>query len=429
MMSRFRMLKMCLCAWGVCALVPATAAAQQTDSAEQATSEDTGAEEAKPKMKDVAGGEDEEDVPDIVVSGNVDDGKGQAPQGWTVEFFGYVRAQYTTIQDDPNLEQFGRNDGFSLPDTRLGFFGYLDNGLGFEIEVNATSALGSPTVDDAILPLATRLKDGYLFYKPHPLFRASAGQFKVPFDIEELISTANILFVERSIGNRGVLGVEGFNRQGLSEGRQLGVRVDSEPWFFLGNDDGPGVSYAVAATNGQDANVSLNDNDQLAFFGRLNLHWGSMVRLGGGAYYNDRTLGERPNLIGEKRTGWTADLTVNAAGFTLLSNIIQVEIEPGAELAGESTRTARSYQVQVAYEEPFFGLQPAYRFAFYDPDTDTPNDASVPSPFESLTYHTIGLNYNAKTYPVRVMLNYTLTGEETYEIDNDRFDALVQVEW
>jgi hypothetical protein len=384
-------------------------------------------DDVRPELKDAIDEEGEQSG-GIVVSDNVAEDEGDEPAGWTVEFFGYVRTQYTTVQNDPNYDRFGRNDGFSIADARLGFLGYLDNGLGFELEIDAGVPRPSEDVNTAVGEVVTRLKDGYLFYQPHRLFRASAGQFKAPFDIEELISTADILFIERSVGNRGVQGVEGFNRQGLSVGRQVGVRFDSRPYFVLGEDDGPGVSYALAATNGESANRTLNDNDELAYFGRLNLHWGDIARLGGGAYYNDRTFGEPEELIGQTETGWTADLTVGAAGVTLLANVIQTEFEPDAELGAELARTARSYQVQVAYEEPFVGLQPAYRFAYLDPNTDE-SGADVSPEMEALTYHTIGLNYNAKTYPVRLMLNYTLTGEEAVELDNDRFDALVQVEW
>ncbi|WP_168210298.1 porin [Persicimonas caeni] len=418
MMSRRRTLNVCLFGALASSLFALPAAAQDTDSEE----------DVRPEMKEMLEDDEGSEARGIVVSDNFPGEDDEEPAGWTVEFFGYLRTQYTAIQDDPNLEEFGRNDGFIIADARFGFLGYLDNGLGFELEVDAGVPRPTEEANTAIGEVVTRLRDGYVFYQPHPLFRASAGQFKVPFDIEELLSTANILFVERSVGSRGVEGVEGPNREGLSVGRQVGVRIDSDPFFFVTEDDGPGVSYALAATNGQSANRSLNDNDQAAFYGRVNLHWGEIARLGGGAYYNDRTIGELPDLIGETQTGWTADLTVAAAGFSLLANVVQVEFEPPEEVGAEPARTGLSYQAQVAYEEPFFGLQPAYRFAYLDPDTDR-EGAEAGIRFESLTYHTVGLNYNAKTYPLRLMLNYTITAEEQLEIDNDRFDALVQVEW
>jgi hypothetical protein len=351
---------------------------------------------------------------------------------WTVEFTGYIRAQYSAIQNDPNFELVGRRDGFSLADVRLGFEGSQENGLGFKISIDAASSL--PGGADPGVEIGTRLKDGYLYYEPFSLLRISIGQFKAPFDIEELTSTSRILFVQRSVGNEGLSSVDGSPVGGLSQGRQVGIRFDSEPYYFSGVDarqdevpQGFGFSYALAATNGQDANLLLNDNDDSAYFGRVNLLWGELLRLGGAAFHNERLLGVEPDQLSETRNGWTGDVTVTAYGLTLLANIIQVDITPAAELDAEQSRTARAYQAQIAYQEPFFGLQPAYRFAYYDPNVDA--DATISPAFEALTYHTIGLNYNAPTYPVRVMLNYTITGEEDLPIDNDRFDALVQLAW
>lgn len=435
MMSRPRTLSICLFAALVSSLFALPASAQEDSAQEGAAvaqqdpdvAQQNPQEDIRPEMKEVLD-EAPAEATGIVVSDNFPDDEGEEPAGWTVELFGYLRTQYTAIQDDPNLEQFGRNDGFIIADARFGLLGYLDNGLGFELELDAGVPRPTEDANTAIGEVVTRLKDGYLFYQPYPFFRASAGQFKVPFDIEELISTANILFIERSVGNRGVEGVEGPNRDGLTLGRQVGVRIDSRPFYFMGGDDGLGLSYAVAVTNGESANRTLNDNDDAAYSGRVNVHYGDVARLGAGAYYNDRTVGELPDLIGKTETGWTADLTVAAAGFSLLANVIQVDFEPPEELGAEPARTALSYQAQVAYEEPFYGLQPAYRFAYLDPDTDR-EGSEAGLDFESLTYHTVGINYNAKTYPLRLMLNYTITAEEQLEIDNDRFDALVQVEW
>ncbi|MGM0554923.1 MAG: porin [Myxococcota bacterium] len=422
MMSRFRPLFIYLSAAAALAVVPAQAAAQQT---EQTTAEADLEEAAGVEYDEPRADEAEADDSGIVVSGNLTDEDGEETLGWTVEFYGYLRSQYTTIQNDPDLQLLGRNDGFTIADAKLGFLGYLDNGIGFEFEIDAGVFRGGDETQSAEGELVTRLEDGFLFYEPHRLIRASAGQFKAPFDIEELVSSADILFVERSVGNRGVRGVEGHNRAGLSQGRQVGLRLDSRPFYFM--EDGLGVSYGLAATNGVRANRAFNDNDKLAYFGRVNVHWSDMIRVGAGAFHNDLTLGPPGDQLGEERTGFTADLSLSTHGVTLLANIIQVDIDSAPEVDEEPSRTARSYQAQIAYEEPFFGLQPAYRFAYYDAATDLSGAENLAR--EALTHHTIGLNYNAQSFPVRLMVNYTLTDEEERAIDNDRFDALVQLQW
>lgn len=375
----------------------------------------------------------DEPTPQLKDITDADGSDAEKKSTWTLKTGGYVRTLFTAIQNDPNYEMIGRRDGFSLANVRLSLKAINEDGFGAEVSVDAAAGLPRGAGDDAAIELGVRLKDGFAFWAPHRLVRLSAGQFKAPFDAEDLMSTPALLFVQRSVGNSGQRGTEALPVEGLSQGRQVGVRLDSEVFYFQEQSDsdsapqGPGISYALAVTNGQKANRYYNDNEKLAYFGRLNLHWGDMVQLGGAGFHNERLLGVAPDRLSETRIGWTADLSVQAYGVTLLGNIVQTEITPAPELEGGQARTARSIQTQIAYEEPFFGFQPAYRLAIYNPDVDA--DAHVTPTTETLTYHTIGLNYNAKDYPVRVQLNYTLTGEENVEVDNNRLDALVQVVW
>ncbi|MFW5967102.1 MAG: porin [Persicimonas sp.] len=365
----------------------------------------------------------------VFAQDDADSGEEEEAGDWEIYFGGYVRAQYTAIEDDPDFEQYGRHDGFQISDARLEFSGEYDETVGFDVSVDAGTLRPSEQAQAAGGEMATRLKDGFLYYKVHPQLRASAGQFKVPFQLEDLISTSDMLFVERSVGNRGVRDIEGPNREGLTQDRQVGLRLDSKPYFF-GDDEEEafGLSYALAATNGVAANEAFNDNDRLAYAGRLDGHWGERLRVGAAAFYNDRTLGDPPDQVGEERLGFTSDVLVKMYGVTLLGSATQVDISPSPEIEAEQDRTARSYQAQIAYEVPDIGIQPAYRFANYDPATDQEVEGNVRA-YEALTYHTFGLNYNSPDYPVRVMLNYTLTGEAESDIDNDRLDALVQLSW
>lgn len=401
----------------------AQAQAQDQDQAKEQDQETTSPAEAPglagetptPQLKDAPEARESEEKP-----------------AWDFEFSGYLRTKFSVVQNDPNYQLIGRRDGFSMANIWLGFRGSLDNGLGVDVTLDGAAALPKGAGDDASVEMGARFQDAFIYYAPHKLLRVSAGQFIAPFDIETLTSSARLTFVDRSVGNTGVSGLDGLPVSGLGQGRQVGLRVDSDIYYFLNDSadaapSGPGVSYSLAVTNGQPNTLKYNDNEKLAYFGRLNLHWGDLVRLGGAGFHNERTLGVAPDRLGEKSVGWTGDLSVSAYGFSLLANIMQVEITPAPELQAEQARTARSMQAEIAYEEPFFGLQPAYRIAYYDANID--GDAPGSAAYEALTYHTVGLNYNSPDYPVRLMLNYTVTGEEQRPIDNNRFDALAQVQW
>jgi len=345
---------------------------------------------------------------------------------------GYLRAGYTNIQNDQDIEYIGRRDGFILHDARLELDGQLRNGLGFVFEVDGAVSRQSGDSDDPAVPLRLRLKDASIYYEPFDWLRADVGQFKPAFDVEEQTSTSDLLFVNRSVGARGVKNIEGFNVDGLSVGRELGARLQAGPYFPQSDDNsaqGPGGSLTVSATNGQSPNTSLNDNEHLAYAARGTLHWGKYVRLGGAYYHNNQSIGSRPDRLGIVRSGWTADVSAEYKGATLIGSIIRMH-ENAEQRANE---LGQSIQAQVAYEEPFLGLQPAYRFALYDPtlrvNGEQPN-AGSPADVDQRLHHTIGLNYRAKNYPIVLMANYTLAQEsETRDIDNNRFDALLQLSW
>ena len=361
----------------------------------------------------------------IRVLGNVEDG-----DPWIVDIGGYIRGGYTYIEADPDYELFGRNDGFTLADARFIMRGEMDYGLGFVMSLDAGSRLVRTTPDSPVEELAVRMTDTYAYFAPYDFIELNLGQFKAPFDVEDLISTSNLLFINRSVANRGVQDVEGFNVAGMSQGRQIGLQARGE-YAIVGDDNGPMVSYAAAVANGNGPNQSMNENDRLAYYGRLAFHWGDIVSLGGAAFHNDRSFGDPPNQVDRTTWGWTADLTANFEGASLLANVVN-ETREVPEIEQDPETTGLGYQLQVAYEEPYFGIQPAYRFAVYDPTYD--HGGEGPDDFfdeDSLTYHTIGLNYNAQSFPLRLMANYTITVEEsdTRSLENDRLDLMLQLQW
>ncbi len=367
-------------------------------------------------------------TPDLTMRGN----SGTLLDRWNVTLGGYLRTAYSMIEDDPNLQLVGRNDGFHFVDARLSLAGQMDNGLGFFFELNADAEL---SVDEEYAPadkLGARLADAYAYYRPFSFLEFNIGQFKAPFDREELISNASLLFVHRSVGNKGVSSIEGRRAEGLGISRELGLQLRGRYNFLADNNEpnGPGVSYAAAITNGEPENISINSNGKMAYYGRLGLHWGQSIHLGAAYFLNDNTFGEEPNRIKQETSGWTADLLINMYGASLFANVMQRD-SSSPDIPNSPEIKSLAYQVQIAYEEPFFGFQPAYRLAYLDPTSDY-GDGDTFDIFEqdALTYHTIGLNYNAPGYPVRVMANYTFTGEQDQrELKNDRFDILFQLSW
>jgi hypothetical protein len=356
---------------------------------------------------------------------------------WSYRFGGYVRAAYAAIANDPQSPLFGRNDGFAVANARPYLLGAMESGLGFMLQLEVAAGLDRPST---VLPdreVLARPRDAYIFYAPHNLLRLQLGAFRPPHDAESLLPTNSMLFIRRSVGVDGVGPADGYQTPGLGFDREVGVQL-SGTHFFASADQkpkGPGVSYALALTNGTDSSRTLPDNDSPAFWARAAFLWGDMVQLGAGVLYNNATLGEPPDQVGERRSGWTADLKVQVEGATLFGSYIsRTATTPfGQETKGseEPFTTANALQVQAGYLIPVVHLQPVYRFASFDPSAafniDTAGDFRDT---DAITQHTIGLNYIAQDYPIMVMLDYTISQEQAgRELDNNRFEALVQLTW
>ena len=135
-------------------------------------------------------------------------------------------------------------NGFEIRRARIGFNGFVFKDLGFEVIANTVGSSAN-LIDTAWLNL------GYV--KPAQI---RIGRFKQPFSLEELTSSNNIDFMERSYVNQLVpakkLGVmlhgeptagltygasifqEGFNQESANDGSQLAARVTGNIAQFAG---------------------------------------------------------------------------------------------------------------------------------------------------------------------------------------------------
>ncbi len=111
------------------------------------------------------------------------------------------------------------------------------------------------------------INDAYFNYdlsKGKKAFRVQMGQFKVPFGRQELTSSFNLQFVDRSI-------VAGE----YEKGRDLGLQLDG---VTLGSK----LAWAAGVFNGNGRSVTLNDNDKYQYDARVVLQ-----PLGGDVRYSE----------------------------------------------------------------------------------------------------------------------------------------------
>jgi len=363
---------------------------------------------------------------------------GDTPFGFDVELGGYAQVRYQSIQDDPRVAQFiGLNDGFALSNARLNL-SLKRQALSAFFSLEGARDRRQPN-NRAQGDVRTLMLDAYFDYSFAPAFTLRLGRFKPAYDANELESTARLLFIDRALESRGVLGVEGLNERGLSLARQTGLQLISKLRFSADM----GLKLIVSVTNGNSAESALNDNESLAYTGRAvfkaRFNRDVKLRLGGGGYMNEVTTGELPDLISERRVGMTADLQLLLYGLIIQGQWMR-QVTSFVEVANEPTRTGEGLHADVGFDLGTFspalkGLIPSYRFATYDPTKvidSTDADLQTALGADALTHHTVGftalLTQSPVDEPLKLQINYTLAREQEARLSkNDRLDLMLQM--
>jgi hypothetical protein len=349
--------------------------------------------------------------------------------GWWIDHHGFVRVALEIVANDPNFDFVGANNGFVLHNARLGLAGgHRRSNFSWVISVDGAADIRE-NLNIPAGSLDVRLRDAYLREDLWPWFGFQLGQFKAPFSAEELRSTSDLRFASRAVGLEGVRVGRGFEQPGIVVDRQLGFMLSPREPFLL--PGGFGFWYGLMLANGNGDNAILNDNNMFAYYGRLELFWGDLVRVGGSVLWNARTEGELPDRFEEDDFGWSVDLVVSLAGLEVFGQLTSLRTE--FPTTGSPTREQLAWHAQAVYLfdlEPLPPFGPAYRIAFFDPRAEGGEVGGVSLEQFRLLYHTIGLNIGSRRWPVTTLINYTFTTEEApRELENNRFELLVQIEW
>ncbi len=171
--------------------------------------------------------------------------------------------RYTyTMTDDSSLTD--DNGAFTLPRTRLRLDGYayypwLKYKVQYDFTGQTYSTATGVTVPStpSTVSLSNRrgpdLRDLYLDLTRHPWASVRLGQFKAPFGIQELTSSGDQEFVDRSIAS-----------EAFAPSRQQGAML----W---GASYEKTFGYEAGVFNGNGRNVTANDNTGYMYAGRV--HW------------------------------------------------------------------------------------------------------------------------------------------------------------
>ena len=341
---------------------------------------------------------------------------------WEFAPYGYLRAGFEFVQKDARYDFVGRNNGFILDAARVGLE-VRNPSYGIAVRISVEGASGELVAPNTpIGSLAVRLRDAYARWDPFPFLGLQLGQFKAPFQGEELRAVDDLMFASRAVGVDGVLPGRGFQLPGLQLDRQLGLMIS--PVKPIGNDTF-GMSYYLMVMNGNGTNQLLDDNGHLGLVGRVEAGIKDHLLVGAGVEKNDRTVGTLPNLYNEDDVGLTADVDVKYAGFELFA--AATRFRTTFPTVGTAARVQLAYWAQAAYRIPLpgFFIAPSYRYAFFDPWND---GGSAAFQNYGLHYHTVGVRAAHERLPIQAWVNYTFTVEEAgRKLDNDRLEILGMV--
>lgn len=298
---------------------------------------------------------------------------------------GYFQAQYFSDQSDGIPNGTG-NNGLFLRRTLFFAKGKLLEDFFYTVTFDV-SVSSDP------------LRDAYLDWTAFRPAQLRVGQFRIPFGIENQLSSRKLYFVDRMLitgpnteqaSSKAITSV----KSGFLQERDLGLRVSGR---LL---SGPiGLDYAVAVINGSDKNT-VDKNDKKDILGRVGIAPLKTLTLGGSFY-----VGKSPQ-------------TVTAAGVTTFTGVNVKRDRYGADLefrpmeplivraeymTGKNDAVKFNYYYAlVAYRLPI-DIEPAVRLERLDPNKDVSDN--------EITRATFGVNYYIKG-DTKVQVNYELRDDK-----------------
>jgi phosphate-selective porin OprO/OprP len=329
--------------------------------------------------------------------------------GRMLRLSGYTQVRFQDYQ------QSGKNSGFDIRRARLDFQGDFSTLWGYRLLVDfvgATGATGSAQTGGALI--SPTLLDAFIVYKPFTFLKITAGQFTIPFSLENLTPDRALETVDRSQAVTALVARKGDASNGLIDsignqnGRDIGLQVSGS---FVRIGDRYLADYYIALLNGAGINT-LDNNSYKDIDLRLVLHPARILDIGY-SYYNGNDQFITSVGKNQQRIRWGAEAALNLNQLS-----VKGEYLAGREGNGNPIRHAGWY-AQAGY---FFWqrhLQGVFRYDEYDQNTLKLGAG------ETSVYYVVGLNYFFNVW-TKLQLNYSRRTENP-RVSNDVFTAQLQL--
>jgi phosphate-selective porin len=324
-------------------------------------------------------------------------------------------------------------DRFRLRRARINLTGDFAENFDFKVE-------GEFENSDGISSNRTDFSATDIFINWHqfPEANVKVGQWKAPFGLEQITPDPSLIIIERSLPTGAI-----------TPERQVGVQVWGKPFTNIWPAQKDLLTYYAGIFNGNGRNVSVNDNNNFMYVGRLELMpfkgkifgQDSSLKLGGDVL-NSRddkgtNISQSLNLLvntdgslspfvlpgADERTAWSVDAWFNLGPFDLIGEYLQEKVNGrtvNGVPPGFADFTTNGFYVTGAYYLIPKKLQAAVRWEDLNPGQKG-NDG-----IHSITG---GLNYYIHGDDIKLMANYTHTWSDFREanpqLGDDQFDEVI----
>ena len=280
--------------------------------------------------------------------------------------------------------------------------------------------------------------DIWVNWHQFPAAQVKIGQYKAPFGLEQLTPDTTLLTIERTLPTGAI-----------TPDRQIGVELWGKPFTNIWPEQKDLLTYYAGIFNGNGRNITVNDNNNFMFVGRLELQpftgkvFGqpSFLKLGGDVL-NSRdeagvNISQSSNLLvnydgslspfvlpsADERTAWSVDAWLELGPFDLIGEYLQEHVE-GRTVNGVAPTfanfTTDGFYVTGAYFLIPKKLQAVVQWQYLNPGQKG-NDG--------LYSILAGLNYYIHGDNLKLMVNYIHTWSDfrqaNPEFGEDQFDEVI----
>ena len=323
-------------------------------------------------------------------------------------------------------------DRFRLRRARLNLTGDYAEQFDFKLEGDFGQSDGTSGNRTAF-----SATDVWVNYHQFPAAQVKIGQYKAPFGLEQLTPDTSLLTIERTLPTGAI-----------TPDRQIGAELWGKPFTSFWPKQKDLLTYYAGIFNGNGRNITVNDNNNFMFVGRLELQpfkdvfgKGSFLKLGGDVL-NSRdeqgvNISQSSNLLvnsdgslspftlpsADERTAWSVDAWLRMGPFDLIGEYLQEHVE-GRTVNGVppafSNFTTDGFYVTGAYYFIPKKLQAVVQWQYLNPG-QRGNDG---------LYSILGgLNYYIHGDDIKFMVNYVHTWSDFRQANpqfgEDQFDEVL----